>query len=221
MFHGFYINLDSRSDRRAHMERELARYGLAAEYRRLPAEADRDPPTGCYRSHLKALDAAARLDGIVHILEDDSQLSDHLLPFLQSDDVHTLLGAYDIVFLDMWIDPEPAVVQRWQAALAARTGYMDLKGTRIGAMSSYIVAPRSYAKVRRVWLAGMNGRNAIDSACNSAVASGELTAAVTLPFITGVDPGVGIVSDIQAIPAEAQRLLLLLRSRFFVGAPRQ
>lgn len=218
MFHGRYINLDRRTDRRAHMERELAAFGLTQRYRRVSAEADPVPAYGCYRSHLKVLDEAMRLDGIVHVLEDDSILSTQLAPFLESDAMRALLARYDILFLDMWVDPAPPILNRYRAAWANREPVVDLRNMRIGATSSYVIAPRSYAKVRDLWQFRFKEGAPIDNVCSRLVRDGAITAAVTIPFLTGVDATVGAASDIQSIPDEAQRLLIVLRTRFFVGA---
>jgi hypothetical protein len=70
--HAVYINLDRRTDRRAHMEQELNRLGLVAE--RLPGTPHSFGILGCGLSHLAAL-RLARDSGwpCVLILEDDFQ----------------------------------------------------------------------------------------------------------------------------------------------------
>jgi hypothetical protein len=51
--------------------------------------------------------------------------------------------------------------------------------------------------------------------------SGELTAAVVVPFLTGVDLATGTSSDVQVIPSADQRMFVMLRTRFFVDKSRQ
>jgi GR25 family glycosyltransferase involved in LPS biosynthesis len=66
----FYINLDSRSDRRAQINAELEAYGITAE--RFPAIVDTPANVGCFRSHLEVLKTArAHNYENVAIFEDD------------------------------------------------------------------------------------------------------------------------------------------------------
>jgi len=94
--HAFYINLDHRTDRRAEIEAECARMGLAVE--RFPARTSVTPTHGCALSHLEGL-KLARDRGLPEVLlfEDDFQ-------FLISRDQWTDLLAhlpadYDVVML--------------------------------------------------------------------------------------------------------------------------
>src|SRR5262245_55717289 len=103
-FRGLFINLDKRRDRLTRITREIARYGLTQKYERIRAIKDHPTSRGCYRSHLKALERAQEIGGIVHILEDDSILSDRLAPFLVSRDLEAFLDRYDVVHFDMWLD---------------------------------------------------------------------------------------------------------------------
>ena len=223
MFSGLYINLDRRPERRAHMEKELARFGLSGRYRCLRAIADPDPGLGCFRSHLKALDEARRIGGIVHILEDDSILSANLAPFLVSEECAAFLEQHDILFLDMWIDAYKAVVDRYQAVIdEGRPALIFAGDVRIGCTSSYVIAPRSFGKIRRLWRRHLNDEIAIDVLCDRLVKDGTISAAVPVPFLTGVDLGYGAASDIQfLLPRDEQRKLAMLRTRFFIDRERQ
>jgi hypothetical protein len=217
---GLYINLDPSHDRRAHMESEFRRFGLSDVYRRVAAVADTNPAQGCYRSHLKALQEAKRLGGNVHILEDDSILSPVLKPFLESAELDEFLSQFDLLFLDMWIDGETAAVRKYQMALR-HPGPMNLRGTRIGATSSYIVAANSISKVHKLvrWHQGRG--KPIDALYGQLVDDGTLTAAVTLPFLTGVDIRLGTQSLIQTISPDEQRRVVMLRTAFFADKNRQ
>lgn len=220
MFHGLFINLDSRPDRLARITGEFERYGLADRYRRIAATADPQPFRGCFRSHLMALEEAQRMGGIVHILEDDSILSDRLAPFLGSRDIEKLLECYDIVHLDMWIDPDARSVRTYKIGLGA--GLLELGkpgGIRLAATSSYIVAPRSMDRIKALWRHHLStGSRAIDGVSGLLAAAGEIEVAVVLPFLTSVDPECGSVSDVQKmLSRDHQRKLILLRSQFFVG----
>lgn len=70
--HVIYINLDARDDRRAHIERELSVF-KPEKLTRVPGVVDKNPPLGCAKSHLKALEIARdNKYPNVMIVEDDS-----------------------------------------------------------------------------------------------------------------------------------------------------
>lgn len=221
MFKGLYINLAKRPDRRANMEREFARFGVTERYRRLQAIADPIPARGCYRSHLKALDEARRMGGIVHILEDDSILSSALVPFLDSDEASATLDRFDILFLDMWVDVDKS--EFYQSAIDSGQKVVPLTGAvRIGCTSSYVIAPGKFGKIRRLWLRGLDDQRPIDDTCNRLAQDGSLSAGVVVPFLTGVDLNLGPSSDIQhVLPRAEQARLVKLRTRFFADRERQ
>ena len=222
MFQGLYINLDKRADRRAHMEREIASFGLSDRYRRVRAFADQSPAAGCYRSHMKALEEARRLGGLVHILEDDSILSAALLPFM-NDRLPALLDQFDLLFLDMWIDQDHAAVTKFQAAMDGRDGLLplDQDGPRIACASSYVVAPRFVDELHRLLRDHQSSRRPVDSTYDHLAKSNQCRAAVVVPFVTGVDIQVGAASDIQPMPPAHQRMYTMLRTHFFVDKSRQ
>jgi hypothetical protein len=220
-FHGLYINLDSRPDRFARILREFKTFGVADRYRRIPAVADPLPAFGCFRSHLNALELAEQIGGIVHIVEDDSILSAELGPFLSSPEIARLLEIYDMLHLDMWVDPTEASYSVYKRGL--ETGIVELgtvEGARLGATSSYVVAPRSIAKLKRLWRRHLEAKkDALDTVCGRLAKAGEIRAAVVVPFLTGVDPETGSSSDIQRhLSRQHQWKLIRYRSQFFVGS---
>lgn len=76
--HGFYINLDKRTDRRIHIESELTHLGLQNNVRRFPAILNKDNPAlGCTQSHLNCLEIARDNNwDLVWICEDDAFIND-------------------------------------------------------------------------------------------------------------------------------------------------
>jgi GR25 family glycosyltransferase involved in LPS biosynthesis len=222
MFQGLYINLDKRPDRRAHIEAELARFGLQDRYRRLPAYSQPTPTIGCYRSHLRALEEARTADGIFHVLEDDSILSDRLRPFIETS-APPLLEQYDLLFLDMWVDQQSEMVSAYQTALDRGDVVVPLGegGPRIGATSSYLVNPRRAGRVHHLVRKHQHQRLAIDMLFDNLAKAGELRAAVAVPFVTGVDARIGSTSDIQRMSSFSYHMFAAQRARFFVDRETQ
>lgn len=218
-FQGLFINLDARPDRLARIQREFRRFGLTDRYARVRAFPDLRPHVGCFRSHLKAIELAEQIGGLVHILEDDSILSDKLAAFLSSSRVRVLLDTYDMLHLDMWVDPTDASFNVYQEGM--KTGLIELGtpgGARLAATSSYVVAPRSIAKLRRLLRHHLESNTGpIDAVCGKLVEAGEIKVAVVMPFLTSVDPDTGSVSDIQTrLSRQHQWKLIRFRSQFFV-----
>ena len=91
-----YINLDTRTDRRMHIEAECARLGIAVE--RFPACRNIGPGQGCSQSHLEVLKLARdRGYPSVLVLEDDFEC---IVPKETFDDILANLPEdYDVVML--------------------------------------------------------------------------------------------------------------------------
>ena len=59
--HAFYINLESRPDRKQHVERELMKVGIKAK--RFNAIRLPNGALGCSMSHLRCLETAKKITG--------------------------------------------------------------------------------------------------------------------------------------------------------------
>jgi GR25 family glycosyltransferase involved in LPS biosynthesis len=71
----FYINLEHRTDRRAHIESQFGAVGVTPQ--RIDAIADTNPTMGCTRSHIKALEEGIRQGwDFFGIVEDDYTIRD-------------------------------------------------------------------------------------------------------------------------------------------------
>ena len=236
-FRGIYINLDRSTERRRNVERQLARLDLADTYVRLPAVdgrklkpvGDLNPGiVGCFRSHVAALALARSARGPIHIAEDDIVLSRHLAPFIRHGIGAGLFEDYDVVFLDLWVHPVPDLIKRYFAAAEralnhqpldyARFSVIDLKGTRIGAAASYVIAPSKLGKVRDLLQAELaRGPTVpVDHHFSQLTDSGALRTAVVAPFVTTIDLKDGATSATGTLPEIEHRLFLLLRQAFYV-----
>ena len=92
MVYGFYINLDSRTDRRAEFESECQKMGISVE--RFPAiRMPNAPAIGCSKSHLECLKLArTRKYPYVYIFEDDFEC------LVTSDELQSILSVIPIEF---------------------------------------------------------------------------------------------------------------------------
>ena len=236
-FRGVYINLDRSTERRRNVERQLARLDLADAYLRLAAVDGRklkpvgglNPGiVGCFRSHVGALELASSARGVIHIAEDDIVLSRHLAPFIRHGISVGLFEDYDVVFLDLWVHPVPDLIKRYFAATEtalnhrpldyARFSVIDLKGTRIGAAASYVIAPSKLEKVHDLLKAELaRGPTVpVDHHFSQLTDSGALRTAVMAPFLTTIDLKDGATSATGTLPEIEHRLFLLLRQAFYV-----
>jgi GR25 family glycosyltransferase involved in LPS biosynthesis len=231
---GIYINLDRQPHRRVRIEGELRRCGL--DYVRLPAvdgativNPQQNPGIlGCFRSHLAALELAKSWGGLTHIIEDDVVLSRHVGPFIDFAATSRLFDAFDVVFLDMWIDLTDRRLLELQrlanvVLVDSRNGpdyrqfaVVDLKGFRIGAMASYVVGSQNLGRIIADVRSGF-GRRSVDAYVGELIEQGRLTACMVLPFLTGIDLAQGAESTVQTrIHKSDYDLLLRLRRGFFI-----
>jgi GR25 family glycosyltransferase involved in LPS biosynthesis len=229
-FRGLFINLDRKPERRRRMEAEFSRFKLSQFYQRLSAVDGHPGETGvkagaigCFRSHLKAIGVATTLGPIVHILEDDRILSGRLRPFLNSPACATALRQYDIVFLEMWVDPN--VQERYRQAYrqaGAGVTLLDLRGLRIGSTASYVVSGQSAGRIGPLLVAevGRGPRMPIDNYYSRLVDTGQLRAAVVVPFVTCIDFETGVDSSIQYVPRDQLIDHAMRRASFFVDRAR-
>jgi GR25 family glycosyltransferase involved in LPS biosynthesis len=224
---GLYINLDRSKERRRRLESHLAALGLAGRYRRvagIDAQAQGRPGhEGCFQSHVNALGIGYETGAdLVHIIEDDAELSPAAATFLASERATAMAASVDILFLGMWMDAERvdtyrAAKPKVLASDFSNLATLDLRGQRIGAMDSYVVSRAAIPKV--LWFLNLPAarRWAIDAALNFIVQEGGLKAAVTVPFLTTIDENDGIQSLVQSMPAGLQRDLLALRQHLYIG----
>ena len=145
----FYINLASRPDRRAHVERQLAALGLAATRIEALTAADcgdvegsplSPAELGCSRSHQKIWKLMIERDiAAALILEDDVLLSAHLPAVL--DDPHLLDG---VDAIQMETRQTSAMVGRLVPSTAAGIGRGRLMSSSMG--SAAYVMTKALAK---------------------------------------------------------------------------
>jgi GR25 family glycosyltransferase involved in LPS biosynthesis len=215
---GLFINMARSLERLGHMRVELRRFGLSDVYRRLHAiDMPANPVHGCFFSHLKAIETARGLGGVVHIVEDDVILSEEAKEFLSSKNIVELLAEYDILLLDNWVDPYR--IETYRQALR-NPGILNLKGHRIGAAASYVISPAKIGKIYK--LLQKAGPMPADNAMDRLTQAGTIKVGLTVPFLTGVSIGIGSQSYIQRrLKQNETAHLLALRTAFSVIKDRQ
>jgi GR25 family glycosyltransferase involved in LPS biosynthesis len=222
LFQGLFLNLDRDAVRRAHIERELATVGLSDAYQRVPAvdgralDASWEPTKagakGCFLSHVAALEVAAAFDGITHVIEDDAKLNEKVAPFLESPAANQALAKFDIVFLSLWIDYDrlPSLLAKRRAVAAGEFDAFDIRDARISSTDSYIVNGKGATTLHRI-LKSVGPVKPIDNMLQYLVQLREIKAGFVLPFVTTIEPNVGVNSSIIQIPFDRYRLLTIGR----------
>ena len=100
-------------ERRAAFEKQLSELNLHSRYSRFPAVDGSQIGTsrrplrpgegGLFLSHCRALESARNQGMCVHVLEDDTLLSEHVVSVLNDAVATELFQSYDLVFTDMMI----------------------------------------------------------------------------------------------------------------------
>ena len=207
---GVYINLDRSTERRAAMEAQIARYGLAGRYRRFRA-ADGNilgAPTklseseiGCFISHLLVLSEHLDCPVPVHVVEDDVEFSSLMAGTISGLIFADLMTRHDILFLDNVIAPLGSqllrLLRRGKAAID-RCIVRDAQGNAVGVelmetyhvagSTSYLINPRSTRKLKAVYDEALAGgaQEPVDLLIRRKGQEGALRVGCVFPFLTSV-----------------------------------
>jgi GR25 family glycosyltransferase involved in LPS biosynthesis len=171
---------------------------------------------------------------LVHILEDDALLSEHLEDFAAKAVVSGLFDNVDIIFTETYVHANPFTLRFLKEGIdAAFTGEGELRanfGVRLFGLammeltctSSYFVAPNSIHRVLAVLKTELDAgpRMPLDLCLRAAADNGALKMACTIPFLTSVRLE-SIIGSTIASPQERAAgfdlaLQSLLRYSFFV-----
>jgi len=135
---GFYVNLDRSIDRRAHVEAELARHALTADYVRFPgydavradaAGAALAPgEIGCFRSHCAALRQFASGEHHLHVAEDDIVFSSRFAAVTGELVRAGMLDRYDLIFLDTVVAVGLELVSEFRQLLERNVSRVQRRG---------------------------------------------------------------------------------------------
>jgi GR25 family glycosyltransferase involved in LPS biosynthesis len=236
---GFYINLDRSIDRRHAIETQIEALGIGHVYKRFPAvdgsklaPAGRMKPgeVGIFRSHHDVLARARKGGKFIHVLEDDSLLSEFMLPAIGLALGRGMFDRFDVIFTDIGGVDDFRIVrdlkQRYDEIIPFRgeqTFYdklqlIDLARFNFAAMSSYVVSPAGADKLLAIYgKEAKRGLNMpVDLVVRREVREGRLRAACFFPFLTSINLG-GIAATTSGRTVHDSFLMMaLLRYSFFV-----
>jgi hypothetical protein len=237
---GFYINLDRSLDRRRSIEAQIETLGIGHIYERFPAvdgsklaPAGKMKPgeVGIFRSHQDVLARARKGAKFIHVLEDDSLLSEFMLPAIGLAAGRGMFDRFDVIFTDIGGIDDFRVVrdlkQRYDEVVPLRgeqTFYdklqlIDLARFNFAAMSSYVVGPAGADKLLAIY--GKETKRGltipVDLVVKREVREGRLKAACFFPFLTSISLG-GIAATTSGRTVHDSFLMMaLLRYSFFVN----
>ncbi len=239
-FRGVFINLDRAVDRRQEIEQEILKFQLEDVYIRLPATDGRllnqqqkfSPfAEGCFRSHAAAANLARSADAPIHIIEDDTKLSTHVTRFFSHARESELFEKFDVIFLDMWVQPDLEHIERWEKlyrqaltqskSIPSSFHVQDMREFPCKAASSYAVSPRGAQKLYDCLTAELDRgpSTPVDVYIGRLALEGRLSVGIVVPFLTSVDRNAGSTSSIQLrLPRGVIQSLLLIREAFFIDA---
>ena len=241
---GLYINLERSPERRIAFEKQLSDLDLQSGYSRFPAVDGqqvgasrsqlRPGEVGLFLSHCRALESVRNRNMCVHVLEDDTLLSEHVAPVL-NDAVSTgLFERYDLLFTDMTIHCHVAFLKNVKSEFDKiaplppplrlhQLRLIDLSEVFYAASQSYVVGARSIDRVVSAYKEEIakGPTMPIDMFLQQLVLQGKLRAACLFPFITSVRLGEVNNSTIVEPGANSGRssimVMSVLRYLFFLG----
>jgi hypothetical protein len=244
---GRYINMDASPARRAAMEAQLERLGLADRYQRfagvdgrgLDRSRTRLGPgeLGCFVSHTECIKAGDPEGRHLHVMEDDVVLAPqaaHLLERAAADAVPHC----DILFTDVFVPLETYTVlellKQFRASgmpgqrtlppeqrMPAYLMYPSLQRIPFGGATSYIVNAASREKVAALLEAELAAgpTQPVDMALRILVNQGRLDARVTVPFLNTIaaDSIHGTTIVGRSQPDDSALAFYVFRSFFYLA----
>ncbi len=171
-----YVNLSTRPDRAAYVQRECARVGIeAARFNALRSEDYRGPyqpvaqmafqpgRIGCYLSHLSLIDGVRNTTGILGILEDDVMFCDDFSTRMRYIEEH-FDKPWDMFFLGSTYHINPAVWHKTDLGCDFKQTDIDYIHRIYGTWNTYayLVNRQSAGKIADLMVANAHRSNAVD-----------------------------------------------------------
>jgi len=242
-YRGYYINLARSPERRAEVESQFARHGLAERYARFEA-ADgnslklanphlKEGEIGCFISHYLVLKKNLDRTEPLHVVEDDVVLSQHTRPVIDAV-LGEELAKYDLVFTDTYVPLHPDFLKAYKAqydrnvardaagtVVGARFEVIELGGRPFATTTSYLVNGRSIRKLYNILSKEIanSPKLPIDLFIRNKARDGVIKVGCVFPFVTSfrLDPAAAttIAGRHDALSLYANNLA---RHSFFIDA---
>lgn len=198
---GWWLNLDSDPDRAAAMQGRLSDLGLQSSYSRFRAHRG-DPEhaaarglrvgeEGAWRSWLAMMSrAASSAAEVVHLLEDDVEISRGIFRLFAWTELNGYLERFDWLCTDAYVSP--AQVRQLLELLNGLDGFRVVdSGFTVPCISSFISTPHQvssiYDRLLVLW-EGQARLPPVDVALGNLALIGEFSFGSVVPFVTGPTP---------------------------------
>jgi hypothetical protein len=241
---GFYINLDRRSERRAEMEGELARYNLSGAYRRfaaadgnslhMPNPQLKEGEMGCFTSHYLLLKENLDQTKPLHVIEDDVIFASCTEQAIRWAIDQGHLAKYDIIYTDIFVpllnDAYKVYKKFYDTAVKkdprgnitnAAFSVADLRGLIFGSTTSFLVNGNSIKKLHDLYAEELacGASLPIDLFIRKLTGDGAIKTGCIFPFVTSVRLDHIVETDIARSSHQLSALAAhLARYSFFIGA---
>tara|TARA_B100000674_G_C37725558_1_gene861841 strand:+ start:129 stop:917 length:789 start_codon:yes stop_codon:yes gene_type:complete len=194
---GFWLNLDRCGERAFWMRNRLSELGLSVHYRRVAGvEGDVNEAScrglkpgewGAWQGWIRMLDRASQSSAsIVHLMEDDIDISDSFLRLVEDDLLSGLIVRRHVFCTDAYVSPRQCLGLLHAVAEARRDGRQWLEvtdGFKIPCLNSLLMAPdvagHLCAQLQEIL-------NTADSLCAVDIAMAEVSNSwsTIVPFVT-------------------------------------
>ncbi len=212
LYAGYYINLDRSAERRAAMEAELARHGLASAYARFPADDGNargvpnprnltDGEIGCFASHARLLKENLGQTKPLHVIEDDVIFAPSAARTMDWALGQGMLDRFDLLYTECsipllndayktWKKMYDAAVTRGPDGAIARVAFraFDMRGAQLATTSSFLVRPESIARLHELFETELSRgpRWPADLFLRALCDEGLIRVGCLFPFVTSV-----------------------------------
>ena len=242
---GAYINLDRCPGRRAEIEGELARHGLAGRYRRfgaadgntlaLPASRLNHGEIGCFTSHYLLLKEHLALDRHLHVVEDDTVFASCFDQVVSRIIDSGAMDALDILYTDVALPLSneayknfkalyDKIVTRDAAGKLKNAAFQILKPDNLMFLTAnaYLVNKRSIGRIHQIFHDELmrGAQLPVDALLREKIMAGKITAGCIFPFITSVRPERVMNSLVRKVPDVTLKFTAatIARYSFFIDA---
>jgi GR25 family glycosyltransferase involved in LPS biosynthesis len=238
-YRGVYINLDRSQDRRAAVEAQLSSLKVLDRYTRIPALSGADLESkssilkpgqlGCFRSHYKALSEMRGAQSCIHVLEDDSVLSEFLPAVIEAEEQKGTFDKFDIVFTETFVGYNAYTLSQFKeltdplVSCGPKPAFTvaDISSAFMAGTTSYLVGPRRLDRVLSSYRRGLDAGPGlpIDLFIKQEASQGNLRIGCVFPFITTIRLEWDSVINTSEPDAEILSRLAsaVLRYSFFVN----